>query len=83
VTGPPTSPPRGGSLIRLGIGALLFVVATATAAYGGIRLGVVLEQGGYGTPAVQNALLILGAGGGMLATSIALIIWDVSLRHER
>lgn len=80
--GPP-APGRRGSAVRLGIGAVLCVIAIGMALYGGIRLAIVLEQGGYGTPAVRNTLLILGGGGGCLATGIALIIWDVSLRHER
>ena len=79
----PTSPPkRRGSALRVVISVVLVVASFAVAVFGGLRLADVLDHGGYGTPAVTNALLILVLAGGMLATGVALFIWDMSLRHE-
>jgi hypothetical protein len=69
-------------VIRLAIGILLFVAALVTTVYGFVRLAGVLEQGGYGTPAVRDALVVLGLAGAMLAAGIATIIWDISKRYE-
>ena len=62
---------------------MLCVGSLVAAVYGGLQLTAVLEQGGYGTPAVTHALLILGLSGGLLASGVALFVWDMSLRHER
>jgi hypothetical protein len=69
-------------VIRLSIGVLLCVAALGTTVHGFLRLTGVLEQGGYGTPAVRDALVVLGAAGAMLAGGIATIIWDISKRYE-
>lgn len=69
-------------MIRLLIGILLCVSALVTAVYGFLRLAGVLEQGGYGTPAVRDALIVLGTAGALLAGGIATIIWDISKRYE-
>lgn len=69
-------------MIRLVIGILLLVCALGTTVYGFLRLAGVLEQGGYGTPAVRDALVVLGLAGAMLAGGIATIIWDISKRYE-
>jgi hypothetical protein len=84
VTGPPRPPARKrrGSIARFVVGILLFVAAIGTTVYGFIRLASVLEQGGYGTPAVRDALIVLGVAGALLAAGIATIIWDVSNRYE-
>jgi hypothetical protein len=42
----------------------------------------VLERGGYGTPAVRDALIVLGVAGALLAAGIATVIWDISKRYE-
>jgi hypothetical protein len=69
-------------VIRLGIGVLLCVTALVITVFGFLRLAGVLEQGGYGTPAVRDALVVLGAAGALLAGGIATIIWDISERYE-
>lgn len=75
-------PPRRGSPTRLAISAAFCLLSLVVAVYGGLRLAAVLEQGGYGTPAVTNALLILALSGGLLGGGVALFVWDMSLRHE-
>jgi uncharacterized membrane protein YuzA (DUF378 family) len=68
--------------VRLVVGALLILLALGVTVFGFFHLAAVLEQGGYGTPAVRNALGILGFAGALLATGIATIIWDISKRYE-
>ena len=81
---PMSRPPlRRGSVARIVIGALLCLVAIVLSVYGFLHLAGVLAGGGYGTPAVRTALIILGTSGAFLATGIAVIIWDISLRYER
>jgi hypothetical protein len=75
VTGP-------GSVARLVFGALLLLAAAILAIYGFLRLGAVLEGGGYGTPAVRQALVILGLAGAAFAAGIAILIWEISQRYR-
>jgi hypothetical protein len=71
-----------GSPLRFTIGLLLCLIALVLTAYGFFRLAGVLERGGYGTPAVRDALIVLGGGGALLSAGIATIIWDLSKRYE-
>ena len=41
-----------------------------------------LERGGYGTSAVTASLIWLGVGGGFLGFGVALMIWELSVRHN-
>ena len=68
--------------MRFVVGIVLCVMALVTTVYGFFRLASVLEQGGYGTPAVRDALVVLGLAGALFASGIATIIWDVSNRYE-
>ena len=52
------------------------------AVIGFVRLITVLEGGGYGTPPMRQALLILGTAGAFLASGIATLIWDIAKRYE-
>jgi hypothetical protein len=70
-------------VIRLAVGILLCLTAIGLIVYGFFRLAGVLEQGGYGTPAVRDALIVLGAAGALLAGGIATVIWDISKRYEK
>jgi hypothetical protein len=62
---------------------VLIVAALAVAAFGFTRLVGVLDGGGYGTPAMRQALTVLGVSGAFLAGGIATLIWDVSKRYEQ
>jgi hypothetical protein len=76
-------PPRDrGSTPRLLIGATLTIVAISLALVGFVRLIAVLEGGGYGTPSMRYALVVLGAAGASLAAGIATLIWDIAKRYE-
>ena len=72
-----------GSGYRIAVGILLFVGSIVLAMLGFAELIHVLEGGGYGTPDMRNALLILGSAGAGLAGGIATLIWDVAKRFER
>jgi len=41
-----------------------------------------LESGGYGTSSNTLALVWIAAGGGLLGLGIALLIWELSVRHN-
>lgn len=85
-TDPPTklqATSTGGSFVRLLTGAVLLILALAVAVFGFVTLVSVLNHGGYGTPAMRRALVILGAAGAGLAGAIATLIWDVAKRYER
>ena len=71
-----------GSSLRLILGATLVVASLATALFGLVRLIRLLEGGGYGTPAMRQALVILGTAGAGLGAGIVTIIWDISKRYE-
>ena len=73
---------RPGSVVRMLLGALMLVAALLLTIFGLLRLGSVLEGGGYGTPAVRQALVVLGLAGGAGATGIALLIWEIGLRYR-
>lgn len=71
-----------GSSIRYVSGIVLLIAALVTLLGGGLMMVGVLERGGYGTSAIDRALLVLGAGGGFLAIGISLLIWEISIRHN-
>lgn len=71
-----------GSGGRLLIGALLIIVALATALYGFVSLIRVLEGGGYGTGTMRWTLAVLGTAGALLSAGIATVIWDLAKRYE-
>lgn len=71
-----------GSPLRLIIGAGLAVASVFTAVFGFVTLVRTLEAGGYGTPAMREALWILGSAGAGLGAGVATIIWDISKRYE-
>ena len=77
-----TGPEATGSTIRLIVGATLVIASVATALFGFVNLVTLLEGGGYGTPPMRQALVILGAAGAGLGAGIATIIWDVAKRYE-
>ena len=78
-----TSPgPQRGSPARYVAGMMCLVVAMVMLPAGFILMVRALESGGYGTSAVSASLMWLGAGGGFLGFGIALLIWELSVRHN-
>lgn len=77
-----TRAPERGSSIRYVIGLVSLISSLVTLPAGGLQMVRALERGGYGTDAVDHALIVLAAGGGLLGLGIALLIWEMSVRHN-
>lgn len=75
------APPQKGSPIRIVGGAVCLVSSLVVLPAGFIQMVQALERGGYATGGVTYALWWLAAGGGLLGLGIALLIWEVSVRH--
>ena len=71
-----------GSSIRYVIGLVSLVGALVALPAGGLQMVRTLERGGYGTSSIDYAVALLGLGGGLLGLGIALLIWEVSARHN-
>lgn len=71
-----------GSPARYVIAIVCLIVSLVALAAGFVELVVALERGGYGTSSVSLALYVLAAGGGFLGLGIALMIWELSIRHN-
>lgn len=76
------SGPQRGSPIRYVAGAVCLMAAMVVLPAGFIQMVRALERGGYGTTSITYALGWLGLGGGLLGMGIALLIWELSLRHN-
>jgi hypothetical protein len=71
-----------GSPIRSIIAAVSLIGALVALPAGGLQMVRTLERGGYGSTAIDVALLWLGAGGALLAIGVSLLIWELSVRHN-
>ena len=74
--------PQRGSPARYVAGMVSLIGAMVTIPAGFIQMIRALEGGGYGTTSNSVAFLWLGLGGGLLGLGIALLIWEVSVRHN-
>lgn len=74
-------PPRG-SPVRYVTGMMCLIAALVTLPSGFVLMIRALERGGYGTSSNNVALAWLGAGGAFLALGIALLLWELSIRHN-
>lgn len=77
------TPPPPPSQVRLTVGVLCFLASLGVLPFAFTQLNDALEGPGYGSPEVRVALIVLGVGGAMLGTGVALLIWEtaVRLRH--
>lgn len=65
------------------IAALVCLIAAmVTIPAGFVSMVRALESGGYGTSANTAAMVWIAAGGGLLGLGIALLIWELSVRHN-
>jgi len=64
------------------MGGVSLVGALVALPAGFLQMVRTLERGGYGTAGIDYALWWLGLGGGLLAVGIALLIWELSIRHN-
>ena len=74
-------PLRNRSTIRIIAGIVCLASSLVVLPAGFIQMVQALEGGGYATGGVRFALWWLAAGGGLLGTGIALLIWEMSVRH--
>ena len=73
---------RRGSSIRSVIATVSLIGALVALPAGGLQMVRTLERGGYGTSAIDVALMWLGAGGALLGIGVSLLIWELSVRHN-
>lgn len=74
--------PQRGSPARY-IGAMVSLMAAmVTIPAGFVQMIRALEGGGYGTSSNTLAFVTLGFGGAFLGIGIALLIWELSIRHN-
>ena len=74
--------PQRGSPVRYVAGMVSLLGAMVTIPAGFVQMIRALERGGYGTSSNTIALGWLGLGGGLLGLGIALLIWELSVRHN-
>jgi hypothetical protein len=74
--------PQRGSPARYVAGMVCLMAAMVTLPAGFVQMIGALESGGYGTSSNTIALLWLALGGGLLGLGIALLIWELSVRHN-
>jgi hypothetical protein len=69
------------SPVRYIVGAVCLLAAMVCLPAGFIQMVRSLEAGGYGTSGITYALGWLAFGGGLLGLGVALMIWELSVRH--
>lgn len=74
--------PQRGSPARYVAGMVSLIAAMVTIPAGFIQMMSALERGGYGTSSNTLAFATLGLGGGLLGLGMALLIWELSVRHN-
>ena len=74
--------PQRGSPIRYVAGLMCLMLAMVSMPAGFIEMVRSLERGGYGTSAMTMSFVWLGVGGGFLGFGVALLIWELSVRHN-
>ena len=74
--------PQRGSPIRYVVGAVSLIGALVALLAGALQMVRSLERGGYGTSSIDYAVALLGLGGGLLGLGVALLIWELSVRHN-
>jgi len=74
-------PRRQSSATRYVAAAVCLISAMVCLPAGFIQMVGSLERGGYGTTAIGYAVSWLALGGGLLGLGIALMIWELSVRH--
>jgi hypothetical protein len=77
----PTGTQRG-SPIRYVSALMCLAAALVTLPAGFIQMVRSLERGAYGTSSITVALAWLGVGGAFLGFGVALLIWELSIRHN-
>ena len=74
--------PQRGSTTRYIAGMVCLMIAMVTLPAGFVQMIRALEGGGYGTSSNTLAFVTLAVGGAFLGLGIALVIWELSVRHN-
>ncbi len=69
------------SSIRYVAAAVCLMSAMVCLPAGFIQMVLALQRGGYGTTSMAYPIAWLALGGGLLGLGIALMIWELSVRH--
>lgn len=77
-----TPGPQRGSPARYVFGLICLLASLIVLPAGFLQMVNALERGGYGTSSNTLAFVTLGAGGALLGVGIALLIWELSVRHN-
>lgn len=75
------TPPQQPSPIRYLTAGVCLIGAMVCLPAGFIQMVLALQGGGYGTSSMVFPILWLALGGGLLGLGIALMIWEMSVRH--
>jgi hypothetical protein len=73
-------PPRP-SATRYVTAGVSLIAAMVCLPAGFIQMVMALQRGGYGTTNMAYPIAWLALGGGLLGLGIALMIWELSVRH--
>ena len=76
-----TKVPQRPSPIRYVAAGVSLMAAMVCLPAGFIQMILALQRGGYGTTSMTAPIAWLALGGGLLGLGIALMIWELSVRH--
>ena len=76
-----TKLPQQPSSIRYVTAGVCLIGAMVCLPAGFIQMVLVLQRGGYGSHSLGYAIAWLALGGGLLGLGMALMIWELSVRH--
>jgi hypothetical protein len=76
-----TKAPQKSSPTRYITAGVCLIGAMVCLPAGFIQMVVALQRGGYGTTSITYAVGWLALGGGLLGLGMALMIWELSVRH--
>jgi hypothetical protein len=74
--------PQAPSPLRWLVGVVSLVAALVILGVSFVQMIRGLESAGYGSPTVTTALVWMSLGGGLLGLGMALMIWELSVRHN-
>lgn len=76
-----TTVPQQPSSVRYVTAGVCLIGAMVCLPAGFIQMVLVLQRGGYGSHSLSYAIAWLALGGGLLGLGMALMIWELSVRH--
>lgn len=76
-----TQVPQRPSPTRYVTAGVCLIAAMVCLPAGFIQMILALQHGGYGTTSMAYPIAWLAVGGGLLGLGVALMIWEMSVRH--